>query len=306
MKDNTIISLYVHVAQAMKPHFVAWQAKLNAEIAMHPGFVSLEISSPQSNLDDEWGIIQRFSDSESASLWRYSTQYLECKRVLQGIALDKRIEEKIEAESRFQGAVTEVFITQVSPEKQSAYREWIAKIHQAEASFPGFRGVYVQAPTDGQGSNWITLLQFDTPENLDRWLVSKERKAVLDESAPLITAIENHRMISPYGGWFASLAKSGIVPPVWKQTMLVLLVLYPIVMLELKYLMPRLQGYNNAVATFIGNALSVTLISWPMMPIAIFSLGFWLILPQRHKTQLNILGFVLVVLLYLLEIIIFF
>ncbi|MBN9376886.1 MAG: hypothetical protein J0H93_00770 [Chlamydiales bacterium] len=51
----------------------------------------------------------------------------------------------------------------------------MAKIHEAEARFPGFKGVYVKPPRETQGKTWITLLQFDTPENLDLWLHSAER-----------------------------------------------------------------------------------------------------------------------------------
>ncbi len=181
------------------------------------------------------------------------------------------------------------------------YRAWIAKIHHVEAKFPGFRGVYVQSPK-GRGKHWITLLQFDSMQNLEGWLQSPERKQVLQESAPLISSLEAHRVFSPYAGWFASIAKVGELPPVWKQTMLVLLVLFPIVVFELKYLSPLLSGLNSSVSTFISNALSVTLISFPMMPIAILFLGWWL---STNSLKTTIRGTLLLGLLYLAEIALF-
>src|SRR5262249_32985415 len=158
-----------------------------------------------------------------------------------------------------------------------------------------FRGVYVKSPTPGQGENWITLLRFDSQEHLDRWLTSKERKEVLKEARPLITSLESHRVISPFAGWFASTATDGRIPPVWKQTCLVLLVLFPIVMLELKFLLPLTKNLNLSVGTFIGNAISVTLVSWPMMPIAIYFLRWWLS-PSDESVSLkrDVAGFLLI------------
>lgn len=197
--------------------------------------------------------------------------------------------------------VTEVFLTRVSQEKEGAYREWLGKIHRIEASFPGFRGVYVQAPKSKE-EEWITLLHFDTPEHLDRWLASSERQEVLKALKPLVTSLKSHRLASPYAGWFLPAIKKGETPSAWKQTMIVLLVLFPLVMLELKFLSPLTSSLNFSLATFIGNALSVTLIAWPLMPIALFFLNWWL---ASEKGLTNQLGILLLIGLYLLEIAIF-
>jgi antibiotic biosynthesis monooxygenase (ABM) superfamily enzyme len=218
---------------------------------------------------------------------------------------DNAIQDVESESSELTNNVTEVFVTQVSPDKEDAYREWIAKIHQVESKFPGFRGMYVQAPNKNQGRNWITFLQFDTQKNLDRWLSSSERQQVLSEAQPLITVLESHRVITPYAGWFASLTEKGEIPSVWKQTMLVLLVLFPIVMLELKYLSLLTSNLNSSLATFIGNAISVTLIAWPMMPMTIDLLGWWLSPKNEKNSKITILGTCLLVLLYIIEIAVF-
>jgi hypothetical protein len=156
----------------------------------------------------------------------------------------------------------------------------------------------VQAPTDSQGTTWLTFLQFDTAENLDRWLVSSQRQEVLRKADILVLSLESHRVISSYAGWFAKASTQGIAPPVWKQTMMVLLVLFPIVMLEVKYILPWLTGLHPAISTFIGNALSVTLVSWPLMPLAIFFLRWWLTPERKRQVQVNFIGILVLVLLY--------
>lgn len=200
--------------------------------------------------------------------------------------------------------VVEIFITQVSPGQENRFREWSAKIQQIEAKFPGFCGVHIQA-AENQQQNWITLLQFDSHENLDRWLQSEERKQILKESASFISSLETHRMASPFAGWFSSIARPEHPPSVWKQTMLVLLVLFPIVMLEMKYLNPLINWMGLSLSTFIGNAVSVSLISFPMMPLAIYFLGWWVSPGTNQKKAKTIVGGLIVIFLYLLEIVFF-
>ena len=61
---------------------------------------------------------------------------------------------------------------------------------------------------------------------------------------------------------------TGKGPPNWKTAMLVLLGLFPVVMLELKFLSPKLSllGIHASLATFIGNSISVAVTSFFTMP----------------------------------------
>jgi len=300
---SNILILSTAILPTKNKQFVEWQGKFNKEIARWPGFISLEILAPNEATGQRWVVVQRFRKASIASHWSSSDIYQNLLKELESIVVPDTLEKRLSGENGLQNCVTEVFVTQVDPKKESIFRQWIAKIHQAEAKFPGFRGVYVQSPS--QGRNWITLLQFETQENLDHWLNSSERKELLRESESLITALESHRVVSAYAGWFSSLVTKGEIPSAWKQTMLVLLVLFPIVMLELKFLSPLTKVLDISLATFMGNALSVALIAWPMMPLAISLLGWWLAPKPENKKRVLIGGIILVTLIYLLEIILF-
>lgn len=306
-EDTTILTNKVMIKPDCVADFANWQAKINAEIAAHPGFVSLEILSPVRPEQPEWLLVQRFHAPKDVVAWHQSEPRKKLMEELNQFLLTtnkENVSEVFSSPDSSQGKVTEVFVTQVDPENEKAYRAWMAKIHEVEAKFPGFRGVYMQSPSQTGGRHWITLLQFDTPENLDRWLNSSERQKVLSEAETLIANLESHRMISPYAGWFASVTRGGELPSVWKQTMLVLLVLFPIVMFELKYLAPLTATLNSSLAMFIANAISVTLISWPMMPIALLFLSWWLAPKQEKRLQYTIIGTVIILVLYLIEILI--
>jgi uncharacterized protein len=301
IEKPTIITLKVQVLPEQAAAFAAWQAKMNREIAGCPGFISLEFVSPTPSQKD-WLIVQRFGNKGQASFWQSSATYQEIKDDLKQCSIPNTINEEIAADVALGNGVTEVIVAEVFPSKEEEYREWSAKIHLEEAKCPGFRGVYVQSPVEHKGKFWITLLQFDTMEHLDRWLNSAERQNLLNDSKSMISYLETHRIISPYAGWFASIAKVGEIPALWKQTMIVLLVLFPIVMLELKYLNPLLTGLNISLGTFIGNAVSVTLISFPMMPVAIYFLKWWLLPSQKQRIFAIIAGTLTVIALYLIEI----
>lgn len=303
-RDETCIVTKIRVKDGAASAFADWQAEFNATIAKAPGFLSLEILSPYEP-KQPWIIVQRFQKEKDLSNWLDSNDRRRLIDDLQPI-LDDTENAFLDKESgaTTHRVVTEVFVTQVLPDKDSEYRQWIAKIHQVEAKFPGFKGVYVQSPKRNEGHHWITMLQFDTQENLDRWLASSERHQVLLESKNLIDSIESHRVISPFAGWFSSVSK-GEIPPAWKQTMIVLLVLFPIVMLELKFLSPLTNPLNRSLGTFIGNAISAILISWPAVPIAIYFLNWWLSPPKPKSYLISIAGTVIVLILYLFEIVLF-
>lgn len=297
-----LIHLKVRLKTNIDAEFADWQAQLNAAIAGLPGFISLEFLCPFPAMR-KWEIVQRFGSMQEAVQWKESQTYRDLMDSLQRLSIEKK--ETVTDVESLKSGITEVIVVQTSPEKEAAFRSWMAKIHLLEARFPGFRGVYVQSPNRSNGRFWITLLQFDTAEHLDLWLHSPERQSVLEESKALINYMETHRVISPYAGWFATIARVGDLPALWKQTMVILLVLFPIVMLEFKYLNPHLKELNISLSTFIGNAISVSLISFPMMPIAIRCLRWWLTPELEPRKGVDMVGTLVVMALYLLEIWIF-
>ena len=118
-----------------------------------------------------------------------------------------------------------------------------------------------------------------------------------------IASWRSHRLPSPFAAWFPS-DPDRPAPPLWKQGMLVLLVLYPIVMLELRFLNPLLAPLMPAPATFIGNAISVALVTWPLMPVTVFCLGWWLQPAPQRRLRTTLFGLALIALLYAAEVLV--
>lgn len=306
MSEASVIITAIKVKPEKSALFSTWQEKMNAAAAAFPGFVSLEMVSPKEE-KDSWRSIQKFQGAEELNNWRISEVRQSLLDELKPLLMEEEepIKEYLSEESYNIKGVTEVFVTSVKPGMQEFYKKWATKIQKVESQFPGYLGVYIQAPGKDVGSNWITILSFDTAEHLNNWLSSEERKNILKEAEEAVEELQSHRVESPFAGWFASLSKEGEPPPVWKQTMLVLLVLYPIVMLEILFLNPWTKNLMTPTATFIGNAISVSLVSWPLMPIAIYFLNWWLIPKTKRDNKKEILGVITVFVLYLIEILAF-
>jgi len=87
----------------------------------------------------------------------------------------------------------------------------------------------------------------------------------------------------------------------WKTACLVLLTLFPVVMLELRFLNPHLRNLNPAVGTFIGNTVSVALTTWPLMPLAIRGFNAWLF-PENKPRWMVLTSPIVLLLCYVIEI----
>lgn len=276
-----------------------WQAKFRFKLSQAVGFVSLEILAPSSkNLT--WTFNQRFESESDLNLWIHSSNY---KELLNSLAQEcgtgnySIFEEHL---SLPQNSVTEVYTTFVDPEKISSFNEWHEKIHQIESKFPGFEKVYVQAPpSNDKKAPWITLVQFDSSTNLENWLQSPERAIILKESEAFIISRSTQKLFSSFGEWFDRINTASA----WKQGMLILAVLFPIVMLQDIYLAPYIN-LPPTTKTFILNVICVTFLTWPMIPFIIFAFKWWL------KPSLNLkktlLGIVLLILVYGIEVFLFY
>jgi hypothetical protein len=307
--QNTSMPAALVVTVRLRPgvgaEFSSWHARMSTGPAGFAGFISAEVNAPASSGPPEWSIVQHFQGAAELRAWRATEQYrrlLEEARSLVDESDAHGLRDDEVAEALAGGVVTEVVTTYVKPGRDREYRQWAEKIHGAEAQFPGYRGGFLQPPASGQQRYWTTLVRFATPEQLDSWLNSDMRRELLREHDRLVQAWEHHRLPSSFAGWFPNDPATGESPPSWKQSMLVVLLLFPIVVFELRFLSPLLQGLNSAAATFIGNVISVFLLAWPFMPMIIAVMSWWLLPRKDGPKWINPAGIVLLISLYALEI----
>lgn len=83
-------------------------------------------------------------------------------------------------------APTVVVARNVLPGREDDFRAWDRRIRTAAATHPGFLDSEVQEPNPSHPGEWVTVYSFATIEQLDAWLRSDDRKALISEIEDLI------------------------------------------------------------------------------------------------------------------------
>jgi uncharacterized protein len=124
-----------------------------------------------------------------------------------------------------------------------------------------------------------------------------------DERLTDATGIRMDSLLLNPNGIFQKLSPvTGKGPPDWKTAILVMLGLYPIVMLEMRFLSPHLTSLNPALATFIGNIGSVAATSFITMPLFVHWFGWWLFTSKDSPKSRGSIGVALLIALFVVEI----
>jgi antibiotic biosynthesis monooxygenase (ABM) superfamily enzyme len=200
--------------------------------------------------------------------------------------------------------VSAVISTRIKPGQEKAYRAWEQRIAAAQCKAPGFQGYRFEPPIPGVQEDWLSILRFDSEANLNAWLESPQRKELLAEADAFTEEFHARVTRAGFDQWFPAPSKGEPVQPVWKQNMLVLLMLYPVVFLfgfavQSPLLVGRM-GLPFPVALFIGNLVSVLLLTY-LVPWISRRFGWWLS-PAQPSAQLDWRGAAILGALYLVMI----
>jgi uncharacterized protein len=189
----------------------------------------------------------------------------------------------------------------VKPGQEAGFRAWEQRIAKAQAHSPGFQGYRFEPPIPGVQDDWLAILRFDTEQNLQHWLDSPERNALVREAEPFVEEFHTRVVRTGFEQWFPR-SGDAAAPPAWKQNMIVLLLLYPVVFLFGLYVQTPIlvgrAGIQLWAALFIGNIASVLILSW-LVPRASGLLSWWLDPPPRRRRQVDLAGVALIIGLYI-------
>ena len=68
-----------------------------------------------------------------------------------------------------------VIVHRVAPDLVERFLELERGITEAAKAFPGYQATDVYPPADSRQAEWVVVIHFDGPENLQRWLGSPVR-----------------------------------------------------------------------------------------------------------------------------------
>jgi antibiotic biosynthesis monooxygenase (ABM) superfamily enzyme len=125
----------------------------------------------------------------------------------------------------------------VPKNKKSAFRSWHRRMVKETQKAEGFLRVdrYRPLAVEDRFLKWYMVLHFDRPEHLDQWFQSTDREALLEAGQNIFQSYKFKSFDTGLEGWFSSQASEefiGLGPPAWKEILVVVLGLYPIIMLQ--------------------------------------------------------------------------
>ena len=253
-------------------------------------------------------VVRRFHSAAAAHAWLDSPAHADTEGTIAPLCSSPAVSNVlITGTGTDTAGASLVSTTLVKSGQDGWFAEWQGRMGAAQQQFPGYVGQRVQAPIPGVNPDWVSIIAFDTEEHLRHWSDSPERKALVAESTPHIERFAVRPANSAFESWFASSERGVKPPPGWKLSAIVLLVLYPIVMLEVFTLNHILKaiGVETALSIFIGNAISVAITGFLLIPWASKLLNWWLVPPESSAAKRTAIGAGLVIGLYAVSVIIF-
>lgn len=95
-------------------------------------------------------------------------------------------------------APTVIVSRRVAEGREEEYRRWAEHISAVAATFPGHLGAELQPPGPAHPAEWVIVYRFATQEQLEVWLASERRAALVADAEPLIVgAPVEHRIARP-------------------------------------------------------------------------------------------------------------
>ena len=286
------------------PEFSRLLGELTEGVRTASGFEGTEVHFDVAGTSPT--VMWRFAGTDQAKAWQSSAALQAFETSLEPISTAKPVHNVLINPAPSTSAST-VITTRVKSGSDTWFADWQGRMGAAQQQFPGYIGQRVQAPVPGTNNDWVAIVAFDDEADLKRWEASPERQALVAESSPHIDRYDVRPASSAFESWFAKDDRGAKPPPAWKLSAIVLLVLYPIVMLEVFTLnhITKALGMEPALGIFIGNAVSVAITGFLLIPWASSLLNWWLVPPEALARKRTTQGGLLVVILYAISVIIF-
>jgi uncharacterized protein len=187
---------------------------------------------------------------------------------------------------------TSVVIHRVPAAARDRFLELQRGITAAVEPFAGYRRTDLYPPADNSSDEWVVVVQFDDRNSLQHWLDSPQRAEWTKKFKQELGEYRLKTLSAGFGQWFVNPGddSDAALPASWKMALTVWLGLYPTVMTLTLLVAPYTRSLGVAISILIGNALSVSILQWAVMPALIRVLRPWLKAPRAAGWAINLGG----------------
>ena len=184
----------------------------------------------------------------------------------------------MDANIKIDDPITMMFSDRVKPEKINEYEDWLRDIHNDAKQFTGFLDVNFITPNDPASPEYITIIKFNNQKNINDWMNSSTHAKWLAELPDLIDHGADMQQASGLELWFSrpKCLVSTDPPPIWKQIVLSVAIVYPLIVVLNLMLNPITGNLPWLLSLFISVVILSSLLAHPIMPFATKLLRNWL------------------------------
>jgi len=159
------------------------------------------------------------------------------------------------------------------------YEEWTKGINYSAQQFEGFIGVDVIRPRDHQYPEYVVIVKFDNYEHCKNWLTSSIYQKWMQKSNRFISRRSQQQLPNGLELWFTLPHRDFPnlpQPAYYKQVIIGVITVYPLIILSKLILSPFLQGLPELLGLLISVIFVSALLTYPVMPYLTKLLSFWL------------------------------
>ena len=179
--------------------------------------------------------------------------------------------------------ITVIVDRTVRPGNEKAFEELYDRIRETSSQFKGYITGHIIKPTKKGDTRYQVMFQFDTQENLNKWVKSHERKYWIDQIDPLLEKQTHLQVITGFETWFALPGQKTMTPPKRLKMALVTWLAITPLLITFTYLVgPYIKDLPIPLRVSISTPWLVLIMTYFLMPLMTKLFKTWLF-PSSNK-----------------------
>ena len=163
--------------------------------------------------------------------------------------------------------VTMLISRRAEPGREQEFVEAMAAVTAAASRYPGYLGGHLVHPALPGDRLFHIIFAFDSPDHIEAWQRSEERRAVLQRLEGTVACESPPRPLTGLEGWFTTPGAPLRLPPTRPRMALVTWIgIFPLVLLFQRLIGPWLGPISPLLATAVATALVTIVMTWGLMP----------------------------------------
>ena len=174
------------------------------------------------------------------------------------------------------GPFTFAAVWHVKKENVAQFEALLRKIVAAAAVFPGHEGVHAVTPSASSAPVYRVIVRFASEKQFLYWQQSDVCQDLVARASTLASSPVDLEGKTGLEAWFQDPASANASPPVYKTSILMWLVLFPLTLFCQWILILLNLHLSPLIATGVTMAFEIALVSYLLMPALVRIFGSWL------------------------------